>query len=97
MRPFCNENTLPTSDFQVWADTTPVVSTALQSFMTAGVVATSLAATLISLSYANLGTIETLASGRTNLVASDSSMNLHVRSFGLQYSTDKNKNPCRQV
>ncbi|KAI8017251.1 hypothetical protein LOK49_LG04G03527 [Camellia lanceoleosa] len=53
----------------------PSISIALHSFMTAGILATSLAAAILSLSSANLGAVGTLASGDT--VVSDPSMNLH--------------------
>lgn len=59
-------------------DSTPAISMALHSFVTVGVLATSLAAAALSLSSANLGSIGTLASGNTNNVASSPSMNLHV-------------------
>ncbi|GMN57513.1 hypothetical protein TIFTF001_026618 [Ficus carica] len=54
----------------------PLLSTALHSFVTAGILATSLAAATLSISYANLGAIDTLASGSTTIIASDRSMNL---------------------
>ncbi|XP_028099416.1 uncharacterized protein LOC114298962 isoform X6 [Camellia sinensis] len=53
----------------------PSISIALHSFMTAGILATSLAAAILSLSSANLGAVGTLASGDT--VVSDPLMNLH--------------------
>ncbi|GAV64271.1 hypothetical protein CFOL_v3_07789 [Cephalotus follicularis] len=56
---------------------TPAISTALHSFVTAGILATSLAASILSLSSASLGAVSTLYSGRANIVASDPSMNLH--------------------
>ncbi|KAL5797191.1 hypothetical protein ACOSQ2_002011 [Xanthoceras sorbifolium] len=55
---------------------TPAISTALHSFVTAGVLATSLAAAIISLSSANLRATGTHNSGFT-FVSSDPSMNLH--------------------
>ncbi|KAB2034431.1 hypothetical protein ES319_D04G085400v1 [Gossypium barbadense] len=51
---------------------TPAISTALHSFVTAGVLATTLAAAALSLASTNLGAI-----ARNNYVASDPSMNLH--------------------
>ncbi|XWS44002.1 hypothetical protein CRYUN_Cryun15aG0007900 [Craigia yunnanensis] len=51
---------------------TPAISTALHSFVTAGVLATTLAAATLSLSSTNLGAIAS-----NNFVASDPSMNLH--------------------
>ncbi|XVF57778.1 hypothetical protein PTKIN_Ptkin07bG0009500 [Pterospermum kingtungense] len=51
---------------------TPAISTALHSFVTAGVLATALAAATLSLSSSNLGAIAS-----NNFVASDPSMNLH--------------------
>lgn len=52
---------------------------ALQSFVSAGILATSLAAALLSISSAHLGAVGTVASERINVIASDSSMNIHVR------------------
>lgn len=67
---------------------TPAISTALHSFVTAGLLATSLAAALLSISSANLGVIRTLNSGSTDFVASNPSMNLqgmvgHLQVFVL--------------
>ncbi|KAJ7970605.1 Transmembrane protein [Quillaja saponaria] len=56
---------------------TPAISVALHSFVTAGTIATSLAAAIISISSANLGAIGVLASRLTNLATTDPSMNLH--------------------
>ncbi|OMO99474.1 hypothetical protein COLO4_13262 [Corchorus olitorius] len=56
---------------------TPAISTALHSFVTAGVLATTLAAAILSLSSTNLGAINTVNSASNNFVASDPSMNLH--------------------
>lgn len=50
---------------------------ALQSFVSAGILATSLAAALLSISSAHLGAVGTVASERINVIASDSSMNIH--------------------
>ncbi|XP_062010344.1 uncharacterized protein LOC133726750 isoform X1 [Rosa rugosa] len=58
------------------ADSTPAISMALQSFVSAGILATSLAAAILSISTAHLGAVG-IASERINVVASDSSMNLH--------------------
>ncbi|KAM1009203.1 hypothetical protein ACFX13_045504 [Malus domestica] len=55
---------------------TPAISIALHSFVTVGILATSLAAAIFSVSSANLGAVGTLASESSNAVASDS-MNLH--------------------
>ncbi|XP_024031820.1 uncharacterized protein LOC21394057 [Morus notabilis] len=55
----------------------PSLSTALHSFVTAGILATSLATAVLSISVANLGAIDTLASGSTSIIATDPSMNLH--------------------
>ncbi|KAJ6298783.1 hypothetical protein OIU76_019859 [Salix suchowensis] len=57
---------------------TPAISMALYSFVTSGVIATSLTAAALSLSTANLGAIRTLATGDTDNFASKPSMNLHV-------------------
>ncbi|KAE8695611.1 Detected protein of unknown function [Hibiscus syriacus] len=64
-------------DRSVWrethkADSTPAISTALHSFVTAGVLATTLAAATLSLSSTNLGAISS-----NTYVASDASKNLH--------------------
>ncbi|WKA04151.1 hypothetical protein VitviT2T_022211 [Vitis vinifera] len=55
----------------------PEISIAFHSFVTAGVLATSLAAAVLSLSSANLGAVGTLATGSTNIIVSNPSMNLH--------------------
>ncbi|KAH9743466.1 hypothetical protein KPL70_003314 [Citrus sinensis] len=67
---------------------TPAMSTALHSFVTAGMLATSLAAAILSISSANLGILGTLNSGSTDFVASNPSMNLqgmvgHLQVFVL--------------
>ncbi|KAH9791927.1 hypothetical protein KPL71_003931 [Citrus sinensis] len=67
---------------------TPAISTALHSFVTAGMLATSLAAAILSISSANLGVLGTLNSGSTDFVASNPSMNLqgmvgHLQVFVL--------------
>eukprot|EP00258_Populus_trichocarpa_P028065 XP_024444084.1 uncharacterized protein LOC7495787 isoform X2 [Populus trichocarpa] len=56
---------------------TPAISMALYSFVTSGVIATSLTAAALSLSTANLGAIRSLAAGDTDNFASKPSMNLH--------------------
>ncbi|PQP96170.1 uncharacterized protein Pyn_36207 [Prunus yedoensis var. nudiflora] len=54
---------------------TPAISIALHSFVTVGMLATSLAAAILSISTANLGAVGTLASESSNIVSFDS-MNL---------------------
>ncbi|WCJ27462.1 hypothetical protein M5689_009205 [Euphorbia peplus] len=56
---------------------TPAISMALHSFVTAGVLATSVAAASLSIATSNLGAVGTLASGNTNYAASNPYMNLH--------------------
>ncbi|XP_057488967.1 uncharacterized protein LOC130774943 isoform X1 [Actinidia eriantha] len=68
-------SSLSISDTQVYTDSTPSTSIALHSFMTAGILATSLAAAVLSVSSASLAAIGTQASGGT--VFPDPSMNLH--------------------
>ncbi|KAL6011560.1 hypothetical protein ACLOJK_002008 [Asimina triloba] len=58
------------------ADSPPAVSVALHSFVTAGLLATSLAAAVLALSSANLAAIGGLTSGTTNMVITDPSRNL---------------------
>ncbi|TXG54876.1 hypothetical protein EZV62_020132 [Acer yangbiense] len=67
---------LASNKIEVKHYSTPAISTALHSFVTAGVLATSLAAAILSLSSANLGATSTHSSG-FSFVASDPSMNLH--------------------
>ncbi|KAA8548236.1 hypothetical protein F0562_004503 [Nyssa sinensis] len=55
----------------------PIISIALHSFMTVSILATSVAVAILSLSSANLGAMGTLATGGSNMVSSDPSMNLH--------------------
>ncbi|XP_062105439.1 uncharacterized protein LOC133817071 [Humulus lupulus] len=55
----------------------PSLSVALHSFVTAGILATSFATAVLSLSLANLGALDTLASGSTNIIAYDTTRNLH--------------------
>ncbi|XP_040968481.1 uncharacterized protein [Gossypium hirsutum] len=62
----------PVNSLTFLYDSTPAISTALHSFVTAGVLATTLAAAALSLASTNLGEI-----ARNNYVASDPSMNLH--------------------
>ncbi|XP_065878867.1 uncharacterized protein [Euphorbia lathyris] len=71
-----NQN-LASNQLAVKHYSTPAISMALHSFVTAGVLATSLAAASLSIATANLGAMGTLASGNTNNVASNPSMNLH--------------------
>ncbi|KAF2305074.1 hypothetical protein GH714_001601 [Hevea brasiliensis] len=82
-----NQN-LASNQLQVKHYSTPAISVALHSFVTVGVLATSLAAAALSLSSSNLGSMGTLASGNTNNVASNPSMNLrglygHLQVFVL--------------
>ena len=69
-------SSLSISDSQVYTDSTPSTSIALHSFMTAGILATSLAAAVLSVSSASLAAVGTQASGGT--VFPDPSMNLHA-------------------
>ncbi|KAM6549579.1 hypothetical protein CsatB_021255 [Cannabis sativa] len=55
----------------------PSLSVALHSFVTAGILTTSFATAVLSLSLANLGALDTLASGSTNLIGTDTARNLH--------------------
>ncbi|CAI0457629.1 unnamed protein product [Linum tenue] len=71
-----NQN-LASNRVQLKHYSTPAVSTALQSFITAGVLATSLAVACLSLSYANIGIISALLTGETKFVAPSPSTNLH--------------------
>ncbi|XP_015571909.2 uncharacterized protein LOC8271447 isoform X2 [Ricinus communis] len=68
---------LASNQLEVKHYSTPAISMALHSFITAGVLATSLAAAALSLASANLGAIGALAPGNTNNVAPNPSMNLH--------------------
>ncbi|KAF8378009.1 hypothetical protein HHK36_029342 [Tetracentron sinense] len=66
----------------------PAISVALHSFVTAGILTTSLAAAVLSLSCANLGAIGASTSGTTNVIVSAPSMNLagmvgHLQVFVL--------------
>ncbi|OVA09534.1 hypothetical protein BVC80_9101g56 [Macleaya cordata] len=54
----------------------PAISVLLHSFVTAGLLATSLAAAVLTLSATNLAAIGALTSGTTNVIISDPSMNL---------------------
>lgn len=68
--------------------TIPAISTALHSFVTAGILATSLAAAVLSLSSANLGAIGSLNTASESFVSSNPSMNLqgmvgHMQVFVL--------------
>ncbi|XP_030485093.2 uncharacterized protein LOC115701432 isoform X2 [Cannabis sativa] len=55
----------------------PSLSVALHSFVTAGILTTSFATAVLSISLANLGALDTLASGSTNLIGTDTARNLH--------------------
>ncbi|XP_058093203.1 uncharacterized protein LOC131239494 isoform X1 [Magnolia sinica] len=59
----------------------PAISVALHSFVTAGLLATSLAAAVLALSSANLAAIGGLTSGATNIAISDPSRNI-LGTFG---------------
>ncbi|EHA8590577.1 hypothetical protein COCNU_scaffold020585G000050 [Cocos nucifera] len=66
----------------------PAVSVALYSFVTAGILATSLAAAIVAVSSANLAAIGSITSGVNNVVISDPSRNLlgmagHLQVFVL--------------
>lgn len=78
---------------QVCTDSTPAISIALYSFVTAGTVATALAAAILSISSANLEAIGTVASGSTNVVALHPSLNLHVSIKMFSCA----KNPFKQL
>ncbi|XP_050233814.1 uncharacterized protein LOC126682252 [Mercurialis annua] len=71
-----NQN-LGSNQLEVKHYTIPAISLALHSFITAGVLATSLVAAALSISSANLGAIGSLGSGNTINAASNPSMNLH--------------------
>ncbi|KAL5581377.1 hypothetical protein UlMin_013819 [Ulmus minor] len=68
---------LASNQLEVRHYSTPSISVALHSFVTAGILATSLATAVLSLSFANLGAIDTLASGSTCIISSDPLNNLH--------------------
>ncbi|XP_059449067.1 uncharacterized protein LOC132179363 isoform X2 [Corylus avellana] len=68
---------LASNHLEVKHYSTPAISIALYSFVTAGTVATALAAAILSISSANLEAIGTVASGSTNVVALHPSLNLH--------------------
>ncbi|KAF4397482.1 hypothetical protein G4B88_027222 [Cannabis sativa] len=55
----------------------PSLSVALHSFVTAGILTTSFATAVLLISLANLGALDTLASGSTNLIGTDTARNLH--------------------
>ncbi|KAL5717574.1 hypothetical protein ACHQM5_010557 [Ranunculus cassubicifolius] len=82
-----NQN-LASKTLKVRQYSTPAMSVALHSFVTAGLLATSFAAAILSVSSSNLGAIGALASGTTDLMVSDPSMNLlgmvgHLQVFVL--------------
>ncbi|KAM3713300.1 hypothetical protein ACJW31_01G244600 [Castanea mollissima] len=68
---------MASNQLEVKQYSTPPISIALHLFVTAGTVATALAAAIISLSSANLGAIGAVASGSTTIFSPDPSMNLH--------------------
>ncbi|XP_054816450.1 uncharacterized protein LOC129316165 isoform X2 [Prosopis cineraria] len=71
-----NEN-MASNQLEVKHHSTPAISIALHSFVSAGTIATSLVAAIFSLSSANLEAMGTLASGGTKSAASCPSTNLH--------------------
>ncbi|KAI9084061.1 hypothetical protein K1719_034057 [Acacia pycnantha] len=73
---YSNEN-MASNQIEVKHYSTPAISIALHSFVSAGTIATSLVAAIFSLSSANLEAISTLASGGTKCAASSPSTNLH--------------------
>lgn len=62
----------------VCSDSTPAISIALHSFISAGTIATSLVAAMVSLSSANLEALSILALEGASSPASNPSINLHV-------------------
>ncbi|PIA51132.1 hypothetical protein AQUCO_01100163v1, partial [Aquilegia coerulea] len=70
-----NQN-LASNRIEVRQYSPPAISVALHSFVTAGLLATSLAAAVLSLSSTNLGAVGAISSGTTDVVVSDPSMNL---------------------
>ncbi|XP_077250353.1 uncharacterized protein LOC143889862 isoform X2 [Tasmannia lanceolata] len=69
-----NQN-LASNQLEVRHYSVPAISVALHSFVTAGLLATSLAAAVLALSTSNLAAIGDLTSGPTTLVISDPSRN----------------------
>ncbi|KAF5206955.1 transmembrane protein [Thalictrum thalictroides] len=70
-----NQN-LASNRIEVRQYSPPAISVALHSFVTAGLLATSLAAAVLSLSSTNLGAVGAITSGTTDVVVSNPSMNL---------------------
>ncbi|TKY63063.1 hypothetical protein E2542_SST12928 [Spatholobus suberectus] len=71
-----NEN-LASNQLDIKHYSTPAISIALYSFISAGTIATSLVAAMVSLSSANLEALSILALGGTSSPASNPSINLH--------------------
>ncbi|MCL7029322.1 hypothetical protein MKW94_017286 [Papaver nudicaule] len=67
---------LASNQLQIRQCSTPAISALLHSFVTAGLLATSLAAAVLTLSSTNLAALGALSSGTSNVVISDPSMNL---------------------
>ncbi|RZC60074.1 hypothetical protein C5167_021840 [Papaver somniferum] len=67
---------LASNQLEIRQYSTPAISALLHSFATAGLLATSLAAALLTFSSTNLAAIGALSSGTSNVVISDPSMNL---------------------
>lgn len=63
-------------------DTVPAISIALHTFITAGILATSLAAAVLSVSSANLAAIAAASTGAGILIVNPS-MNVHVSTHNL--------------
>ncbi|KAG2714883.1 hypothetical protein I3760_03G048900 [Carya illinoinensis] len=79
---------LGSNQLEVKHYSTPVISIALYTFVTAGTVSTALAAAILSISSANLGAISAVASGSNNAIALEPSLNLqgmvgHLQVFVL--------------
>ncbi|MED6172218.1 hypothetical protein PIB30_048006 [Stylosanthes scabra] len=90
-----NEN-MASNQLDIKHYSAPAISIALYSFVSAGTIATSLIAAMVSLSSANLEAISILALGGTNCPTSNPSMNLngmvgHLQVFALTswFSTDQ--------
>ncbi|KAI3843899.1 hypothetical protein MKX03_001749 [Papaver bracteatum] len=67
---------LASNQLEIRQYSTPAISALLHSFVTAGILATSLAAVVLTLSSTNLAAIGALSSGTSNIVISDPSMNI---------------------
>ncbi|XP_020209395.1 uncharacterized protein LOC109794350 isoform X2 [Cajanus cajan] len=90
-----NEN-LASNQLDIKYYSTPTISIALYSFISAGTIATSLVAAMVSLSSANLEALSILALGTTSSPASNPSINIHgmvghLQVFALTswFSTDQ--------